>query len=124
MGGLVEAVEQGESVGGAGGVAVQEGGGGAEGGVVAAVEDLAQVEGEEAALGPLHAVAEDDLAEGEEEHPAGRLVEAVNVLAEDVFPGVWEDFSFQFGVFRKSPESGCSGELRIFFLWIASILCL
>lgn len=87
VGGFVEAVEEREAVGRAGGIAVEEGGGGAEGGLVAAVEDFPQVEGEEAALGPLHAISEDDLAEGEEDHPAGRFGQAEDVLAEDFLPG-------------------------------------
>jgi hypothetical protein len=47
----------------------------------------AEVAGEEAALGPLHAVAEDDLAEGEEDDPAGWFFLGEDVFAEDVFPG-------------------------------------
>ena len=87
VGGFVETIQQRESVFGTGGVPVEQGGGGAdEGRVVAAIEEFAEVAGEETALGPLHAVAEDDLAEGEEDDPTRGLFLGENPLGKDFLP--------------------------------------
>ena len=49
---------------------MEECGGGAECGFFTAIEEFAQIAGKEAALSPLHAVAEDDFTEGQEDDPA------------------------------------------------------
>lgn len=87
VGVFVEAVEQRAPLPRAEGVAVKEGGEGAEGGGFAAAEDFGEVEAEEAFFVPLGAVDEEEAAGGGEEDPAGRLGEGEEFAGDEVFGG-------------------------------------
>lgn len=82
MGVVVEGIVERLAFAGADAVAVEKGGGGAQGVLVLAGEQLVEVEGEEAFVRPLGAVEEDDVAVGAEEGPAGRLGLTEDVAAD------------------------------------------
>ena len=74
-------------------LAVQQHGGGLEGAIVAAAEDLLPVEAQHAVLGPLVAVDEDALAVRKQQHPARRALVmrrdlAKHRLVEDLVPAL------------------------------------
>ena len=84
---LVQAVEQAPAVRRQQAVAVQQGGGGLQGGVLAAAEDLVEVEAQQPVVRPLPALDQQDTAEGEHQHPARRVVLAEDAPRHDVVPG-------------------------------------
>ena len=85
---LVEAVEEARAVGRQQAVAVQQGGGGLQGGVVAAAENLVEVEAQQPVVRPLAALDQQDAAEREHQHPARRVVLAEDAAGDDLVPGL------------------------------------
>jgi len=68
-------------------LAVQQRGGGAQRGLLAAAEDLGQVEAQVLPLAPLAPLGEPDLAAGEHQDPARAVLAAEDALVEDLAPG-------------------------------------
>jgi len=81
---LVEGVEDRRTVGRAGALAVQQRRRGAQGVVVAAAEELDEVEAQEALLGPFGAVEEQHLRLADEQHEARRLACAERLSRQQV----------------------------------------
>ncbi len=86
VGAVVEGVDEGRSGGGGQGVAVEEGDHRLQGARLAAAEELVEVEAQEALLGPLAAVGQDELAFAQDEHEARRLLEGEGG-GDEVFDG-------------------------------------
>jgi hypothetical protein len=84
-GALVQAVQQRLAGLGADALAGQQRRGGLEGAGLAAAEDLAEVEAQQAFFVPLAAVDEQELGVGGEQHPAWWLRAGEDPAAEDVF---------------------------------------
>ena len=88
---VVQAVEEDRALFGQQALAVEQGGGGLEGVVLAAAEDVVEHEAEQAVVGPLAALDEEHLASGKEDNPAGRMRLAVDAASDDVAPALPED---------------------------------
>ena len=96
---------------------VEQGGGGLQGVILAAAEDLVEVEAQQPVVDPLAAFDQQQPAEGERQHPARRTLLAEDAAGEDVVPGLAEE---GFGRRRLAVEleaAGLEGE-RVFALGV------
>ena len=109
VGVLVQGVEQRRAFAGAGGLPVEQGRGGLQGGGFPAVEDIAQVEAQEPLLVPLGAVEQQQLVGADQDGPARRLAAAEHLAGEDGFKGVGEPL-FRVGLRRVLGLDGTQGE--------------
>ena len=67
---------------------MQQRGGGLQRSVLAAAEDLVEVEAQQPVVRPLAALDEEDAAEREHQQPARRMILAEDVAGDDVVPGL------------------------------------
>ena len=88
---LVQAIQQALTVRRQQAVAVQQHRGGLQRGVLAAAEDLVEVEAQQPVVRPLAALDEQDAAEREQQQPARRVVLAEDAARDDVVPGLAQE---------------------------------
>ena len=120
---VVQVVEQASAAAAAGlrrqqAVAVQQGGGGLQGGVLAAAEDLVEVEAQQPVVGPLAALDQQQAAVGEHQHPARRAFLAEDAAGEDVVPGLAKEGLGRRRLAVELEAVGLEGE-RVFTLGFA-----
>ena len=78
-----------------------------QGGVLAAAENLVEVEAEQPVVRPLPPLDQQDAVEGEQQHPARRVVPPEDAAGDDVVPGGVEEF------LRRWDLAGELGRVRV-----------